>query len=126
MGINWWGLPGGWEICDGDYMTWLLRIAGAGLNDPADPLQFHPPLTPPGVPSSSRASLVLFEYYDVRRVKTSKTASRCCCAFSVLGMCQETFLHQLLRSTAACQCPAEAQRAVPQAAEVLEGDAGLK
>lgn len=56
----------------------------------------------------------------------SKTASKCSRAFSVLGMCQETLLHQLLGSTPACQGHAEAQRAVPQATEVLEGDAGEK
>lgn len=126
MGINWWGLPGGWEICGGDYMTWLLRIAGVGLNDPAGSLWSHPPLTTPGAPSSSRAGLFVFEYYDVKQVKMSKAASKRCCAFSVPGMCQETLLHQLWGSSPACQRPAEAQGAVPQATEMLEGDAGEK
>lgn len=126
MDINWWGLPGGWEICGGDYMTWLLRIAGVGLNDPADPLWFRPPFTTPGALSSSRASLFVFEYYHVKQVKMSKTATKCCCAFSVLGMCQETLLHQLLGSNPACQCSTEAQQAMPQATDVLEWDAGEK
>lgn len=126
MGINWWGLPGGWEICDGDYMTQLLRIAGVGLHDPADPLWFCPPIITPGALSSSGASLFMFEYYDVKQVEMNKTASKCCCTFSVLGTCQETLPHQLLRSKPACQCPTEAQQAMPQAMGALEGDAGEK
>lgn len=109
MGIKWWGLPGGWEICDGDYMTWLLRIAGVGLNAPADPLRFRPPRTTPGALSRSRAHLFVFEYYDVKQVKMSKTAFKRCCVFSVVGMCQESLLHQPLGSNPACRRPAEAQ-----------------
>jgi len=62
MGTNWWGLPGGREVCDGDCMTWLLRTAGVGLKDPAHPLWFPPPLATPGALGSSGASLFVFEY----------------------------------------------------------------
>lgn len=71
MGINWWGLLGDWEICEGDYMTWLLRIVGP--NHPAYPPWFCPPLMAPGAWSSSRAGLFVFEY--VKQVKMRKTAS---------------------------------------------------
>lgn len=124
MGIKWRGLPEGWEICEGDYMTRLLRIVG--LNDPADPLWFLPPLPTPGARSSSGAGLFVFEYQHVKKAETSRTASKHSCAFSVLGMCQETLPHQFSGSKPACLWPTEAQQALPQAMEVLEGDSGEK
>lgn len=57
----------------------------------------------PGAWGSSRAGLFVFEYYDAKKVKMTKTVFKRWCAFSVLRM------HHLLGLKPASQWPEEAQ-----------------
>lgn len=63
----------------------------------------------PGAWGSSRAGLFVFEYYDAKKVKMTKTVFKRWCAFSILRMHHKTLLHQLLGLKPASQWPEEAQ-----------------